>query len=389
MLCRVSGCNQEHVPVNEPREDTSISPESLTTRVHDESRQAPMPGETNPKVGRRRQSVTIGAIGLAVGTALAIWALGHAGSRLAYALVIGALPILPLAAAIEGARIGAEALAARSLFCAIKRPIPLSVLSRAQLFGYSVGNLLPVGRVAAEVSKATVLSSHAPLADTSAVGTAVQAIHLLASAIILVPCIAAARSSHASLALAATLLVQCAVLAGAGGALLIGARFAPASGGAFRRLPRVSAALEQFRSALRRLPSFPGAALGWVLVNRLLQVVLIALLLSAVGATLSLARPFVGQAVVITGATAFDFVPGQVGALEGAFGLFAKSMDLTVPAAVAVALLIHVIQFLWVLLGVGAMLFARRRADASAVGRTVSVQASTVKHRTVLPLGVP
>jgi hypothetical protein len=87
----------------------------------------------------------------------------------------------------------------------------------------------------------------------------------------------------------------------------------------------------------------------------------------AAGASFLLARPFVALAVAITGASAFDFVPGQIGALEGAFALFAPAMQLAGPAAIAVALLVHLVQVAWVVFGIGVLVLGRSRRDQLAI----------------------
>jgi hypothetical protein len=325
---------------------------------------------SNTKRGGRFRHVVIAVVGVAAGALVARFALGRIDCTVAYALVATALPLVPIALAMEGARIVVEALATRSLFRAMKSDIPFSVLARAHVVGYSVCNVAPIGRMAAEVTKATVLSAHAPLATTSAVATVSQALQLLASACILVPCIVAARSTHASLALSATLMGQTVVLAAIGGGLLLGAYFLPVHGGLAARVPKLGSALHHFRGALRRLPSFPLRALALLVVNRLLQVGLLAVLVQGIGVSFSLARPFVALAVVITGASAFDFVPGQVGALEGAFGLFSPALQLDGPSAIAVALLVHVVQFAWVFFGLGALIVARGWRGRSARANT-------------------
>jgi len=342
--------------------DVLISPQN-------EPRRSPM---ERPKKSRRglARSMAIAAVGLTAGALLARWALGRVDCSLAYTLVVSALPFLPIALALEGTRILVEAMAARSLFRAMNSAIPFPVLARAHLIGYSVCNAAPIGRMASEVTKATVLASHAAIANTSAVATVAQALNLLGSACILVPCILAARSTHTSFALSATLVGQTAILAALGGGLLLGARFLPLHGGPVSRIPKLSSALQQFRSSMRRLPSFPWPALGWLVFGRFLQIVLVGLLVQAVGASFLLARPFVALAVVITGASTFDFVPGQIGALEGAFALFAPAMQLGGPAAIAVALLVHLVQGSWVVFGVGTLIVGRSRRDQLAIAAT-------------------
>ncbi|HEY3595100.1 MAG TPA: hypothetical protein VGL13_14545, partial [Polyangiaceae bacterium] len=124
------------------------------------------------------RNAAIAVAGLLAGTVVARWALARVDCTVAYALLLKALPLLPLALGIEGARIVTEALAARSLFRAMKTNISFPVLGRAHLLGYAVCNVAPIGRMASEVTKASVLAAHAPLSTTSAVATVAQALNL-------------------------------------------------------------------------------------------------------------------------------------------------------------------------------------------------------------------
>jgi len=319
---------------------------------------------SEPKSERWRRWLWI-AGSFTLGLGAVIWVVRQAGVDATLAVIARALPFLPCVVLLEACRIGTEALAARDLFASLKASVPVGALVRAQLVGYSIGNVLPVGRMAAEASKAGLLKSHATLPKTAAVAAVVQALHLIASAIILLPCVVAARSAQGSVALSFVILGQCALLAASGSTLLLLAYFAPLGSLAFVRFPKIGAALEQFRSALRQLPGFPASALGWLVLNRTLQVVLIGILLHAVGSRWSLSSALVAQGVLLIGATAGDFVPGQIGALEGAFTVFAWAMGTTPRNGLAVALLIHLVQSLWVLGGFLALGVGRARTIPS------------------------
>jgi uncharacterized membrane protein YbhN (UPF0104 family) len=96
-------------------------------------------------------------------------------------------------------------------------------------------------------------------------------------------------------------------------------------------------------------------------LNRFLQVALIAILIRAVDSHWSLVSSFVAQAVILIGASAGDLVPGQIGALEGALSFFAGAIGTTRRNAVAVALLIHLVQWVWVVVGFVTLAFGRAK----------------------------
>jgi uncharacterized membrane protein YbhN (UPF0104 family) len=311
----------------------------------------------------------LGAVALALGVLALYCVVKQAGTAQTLSLLWRALPLLPLALAIEGGRIASEVMAARHLFALQRSKVPTRAIVRAQLVGYAIGNVFPVGRVAAEATKAGILATHAGLANTAAIAAVTQALHLMASAVILVPCVLAARSSSASLGLTVAIVGQCVLLGAIGGAILLGAYFAPCEGRFLRRFPKVMGALAAFRVAIRSLPHFPIRALAWLVVGRFSQVVLLAVLTRAVGAAFSVAGPFVAQAVLLMGASVADVVPGQIGAFEAAFALFAAAIGMSKANAVAVALLVHLVQVLWTVVGFGAIAVGRARRSPALRGR--------------------
>jgi uncharacterized membrane protein YbhN (UPF0104 family) len=301
-----------------------------------------------------------------VGLLAVFWIVRQAGFDATRAILARALPLLPWVLALEACRIATEVLAARDLFALLRGQVPTGALVKAQLAGYAICNVFPIGRTASEAATAGLLKSHASLPKTAAVAAIAQALHLIASAVILVPAVVAARSTASSFGLSLTILGQCVLLGAVGATLLLVAYFAPFGSSAFRRLPKVGAALEQFSTAMRQLPRFPISALAWLVVNRALQVAIIAILLRAVGASGSLAGALVAEAVLLIGASAGDFIPGQIGALEGAFAFFAAAIGTTPQTGVAVALLIHLVQAAWVVAGFVALGFGRAKRPAIA-----------------------
>jgi uncharacterized membrane protein YbhN (UPF0104 family) len=330
------------------------SPERPMIGVHSEM--------GSPKRGKRW-------LWIAASSTLGIAAMGsvlyQAGAGATRDVLFRALPFLPMVLFLEGARIGTEVLAARNVFLLLRAKVPAWALVRAQLVGYSICNVLPVGRMASEAAKAGLLKSHANLSETAAVAAVAQALNLVASAVILLPGFWAVKASGGSVALSLAIMGQCLLLAGIGATLLVVARFVPLDRALSHRLPKVSAALERFRLAMSQLPRFPFGALGWLVVNRALQVALIAVLLRAVGAAWSIGNPVVAESVLIVGGSAGDVIPGQLGAIEGAFCFFANAFGATKPNGLAVALLIHLVQSVWVFagfvtLGIGKLGLARR-----------------------------
>jgi uncharacterized membrane protein YbhN (UPF0104 family) len=302
--------------------------------------------------GRKRwtRAAAVGG-GLALGFFALSWVIRDAGVETTRHLVVRAMPWLPLALSIEALRIVVELLSARKLFAMLRSPLSLVPLARVQMVGYSIGNLLPAGRAVAEATKAGLLAPLTTVANAAAVATTSQGLHLLASAFVLLfSSLAALASLHEGLASA--LALQAAILAGAGMTVLGVSRMAPAEGKWFARLPRFGAGLQAFRRALHALPAVPAAPFAWILASRLLQIGSIATLAHAIGFRAGPIAAFMGEGILLTGASMGDFVPGQIGAVEGAFAIFASQLGTSKANAIALALLLHLVQTFWVIAGV-------------------------------------
>jgi uncharacterized membrane protein YbhN (UPF0104 family) len=283
--------------------------------------------------GRKRwtRAAAVGG-GLALGFFALSWVIRDAGVETTRHLVVRAMPWLPLALSIEALRIVVELLSARKLFAMLRSPLSLVPLARVQMVGYSIGNLLPAGRAVAEATKAGLLAPLTTVANAAAVATTSQGLHLLASAFVLLfSSLAALASLHEVLGVS---------------------RMAPAEGKWFARLPRFGAGLQAFRRALHALPAVPAAPFAWILASRLLQIGSIATLAHAIGFRAGPIAAFMGEGILLTGASMGDFVPGQIGAVEGAFAIFASQLGTSKANAIALALLLHLVQTFWVIAGV-------------------------------------
>src|SRR5258708_40103572 len=93
----------------------------------------------------------------------------QAGAGATREVLVRALPFLPWGVLLEGCRIGTEVLAARDVFRLLRARVPTWALVKAQVVGYSICNVLPVGRMASEAAKPGLLKSHAKLSEPPAV----------------------------------------------------------------------------------------------------------------------------------------------------------------------------------------------------------------------------
>jgi hypothetical protein len=290
----------------------------------------------------------------------------HAGSRELAAVLGRASRILPLALFLEGARIVAEMAATRALLGERARQVPRPALVHAHLVGYAVTVMMPAGRAVAEAVKATLLARHVGWGRAAAVGTANQAMSLLASAVISVPCTIAAFGVAGASALPLAIAAHTVAVALAGFAIQLGTRHAGLFALLERRMPRAAAAAEAYARAAKEHGVVPTGALVAFIVDRALQVVQCGLLAYAVGAAPGPLTALVGQGVQFVGTTIGDLVPAQIGATDGAFALAASTLGISIAAAVALALLLHCVQLAWVVLGAAAAILGRPRSRGAA-----------------------
>lgn len=263
-----------------------------------------------------------------------------------------AAPWLPLLIMLEGLRIITDSLATWAAFGPKRQDIPTRYLLRAHLVGYAIGSIAPAGRTAAEATKAAMLSPWVGGAAATAVATTNQAVTLFGVALISVPCTMAAYSTTGMSLLTVLLFVHTLVAAGAGLVIRVGARAHGSSRWLSRRFERLAKHAPAFHEAARGVAIVPLVPMIAVAAERLMQVLGWALLAHAISVHVTLNLALLAQGLSLIAMAAGILVPGQVGATEGAFALASGTLGLTVADALSIALLSHVVQSLWVAVGV-------------------------------------
>ncbi len=250
---------------------------------------------------------------------------------------------------VEGVRVVAEALATRALHGRALR-VPWWPMLRAHLAGYALAMTMPAGRTVAEVGKAAMLAPWAGTSRSVAVGATNQALVMLATGLVALPCsLAAGARGH--VVLAGAVAVQGVALVGLGGALLAALR-SPAVG---RWVRRRSARFTGWGAEASERPPAGGVAvaLGCFAVHRGVQALQVGALLGALGRA-DVARTLGLTGASIVGTSVGVAVPGQLGAIGAAMALAAPGLGIPAAQALALALVIHVAQFTWVALGFAA-----------------------------------
>jgi uncharacterized membrane protein YbhN (UPF0104 family) len=317
------------------------------------------PPAAGPSRTQRARSLIVPIVFAAAGIGLVVFMVHHVGLATLLALMRAAAPLLPVAIALEAGRIACEVLAARALYRGIldgspaqatRRMPPWSALLRVHLMTYGVVAFAPAGRATGEAVRAAMLARYLGGPSAAAAGTVSQALVLVATGLFSLPCALAAHLAGAP-ALVGSLLLQAVVLCALGALVLLAARRREV-GKLLRRFRKVEQAGDAYVAAMHALPVLPLRALALSIGSRAMQVLVLATVLFAVGAHVDLRSALVAMGAMLVGTSAGDFVPGQLGATDGALALFHTAIGATPARAIGAALLVHVVQLTWTLISV-------------------------------------
>jgi hypothetical protein len=308
------------------------------------------------------------------GLGLMAYLVGDAGAARVARVLAEAGLWLPLILAFEVAQIACDVLALRDLLGSRAREIPAAAWVRSSAVAYAFMALVPAGRAAGEVARASVVAKHVGGRTAAAASAQLQAAYLfgigaasLGSAVV----VASTFGPRAALALllAANAVVMWTVGAGVLAILWDG---------------RLGKRLERLRRRLvgeveRRLSVAPEAkrAIPWraaliCCAGRAAQLIQFGVLLAAVGGAWSVRGAFIAHGIELVGATLGDAVPNQLGVVDGAYRAFAGALGFAeAPArALSIAFLMHAARLMLGAAGVLVALFTRPGSAHDAAGQS-------------------
>jgi hypothetical protein len=312
--------------------------------------------------------ITFGLVGAG---AAALLIRGVGASQL-LAILQRSAPWVPLLLAIEAARIGCEVATTAILSRRVRERVPAGELLRIHLTGYAASVFLPAGRAVCEAIKAAALAPRVGGAHAAALGATSQSLALLGGVIIGTLGVVAAylTAGFSPVTGAVALYVLTAAVGFA--AVQIACRRRSIGGFFGRRFAGLRAASASFHEALGEIPVVPRAALAVVVFERALQALEIGIAIHAVGGAFGLRLSFLAQGVSLVGGSLGDLIPGQLGAVDGAFALAAPLLGITSAAGVAVAVLVRCAQLAWMAVGIAASFGSRRSESLPAMAGTAS-----------------
>jgi uncharacterized membrane protein YbhN (UPF0104 family) len=303
-----------------------------------------------PTRARHRKALVHAAFGVVGLAAIALLVRG-VGAATLLAILRSSARWLPRLIALDALRIVAEGVATYSLSARVRREVPFGELVRVHVVGYAIAMNVPAGRVTAEAVKAAMLSRHVGAPEAAAVAAGNQASVMLSSVVAMMPCLAAALWLTGASPLSGSFAALAAVVFAAFAAFQLACRRSKLGGTLLRRFTRCEQATEAFQEALERIPVVPRVATLAALAGRAVGALEIAVLLFALGGRHGVGATLLAQGVSLIGGSVGDFVPGQLGAMDGAFALAAPSLGLAVVDGIALSVILHCVQAAWAVVG--------------------------------------
>jgi hypothetical protein len=269
---------------------------------------------------------------------LMIWS---AGVENVVTVVRRAGPWLPLVVLCEVGILATDFFASRTLVADKEGSVPASAWIRATALAYASAAVLPAGRAAGEAVRATTLSPSIGVRRAAGACSRLQACVLVANVVVSLVCAAVVAFTHPSTILVAG-LVGNAVVCGALGVLLLEAvRSERLARWLKARFPNFIERHGTGEASVETRFQVTNATLLSVL-GRAIQAAQLGIVLHAVGARVTAASAITAQGIQIVGAAIGDLLPNQMGATEGAYGLFKKALDLGDDPARAMSIILVV-----------------------------------------------
>lgn len=264
----------------------------------------------------------------------------EAGPARVWAALVDAGPYLPLILLADLGWFFGEVVAHRVLLEDDAPKMPLGELVRANLTAFAFMVLAPLGKAGAEVARAIPVARRVGGPRAVAAAANVQAASLLGNAVVSVPCALAVFGILGVDALLGWLVVGNAVITlSIGTVTLVLAQRGRLGERLAERFDALSVSGPETDVALRVRGGTFAKAVAATSVARISQTVQYGVLLLAVGGTLTVSSALATQGVHLVGAGLGDFVPGQIGVVEGAYHMFASALDLAPARALSIGLL--------------------------------------------------
>jgi uncharacterized membrane protein YbhN (UPF0104 family) len=292
---------------------------------------------------------TLGTIGrvllLVAGICVVVLLVHRAGPEKVGAVLKDAWVFLPLIMLGEIGVLGCDVMSVRRQLGDHRFGVPLRSWIWSSTYAYALQILFPAGRAAGEVARISVLSRHVGVARCAVASVGFQASNLYAVATLsafdaIVSYLFAGDRAH-GLSLGAGLNV-----------LLVGgiATFVT-------RILRSKRAAELVAKRFKLSDAWKGdladatknsltikRGAAWCTTGRFIQLAQYGVCVLAIGGTTGIVQATLAHGIQMVGASLGDVIPGQIGAVEGAYTAFAGAIHLPAERVLALPLLIRITQ---------------------------------------------
>jgi hypothetical protein len=175
---------------------------------------------------------------------------------------------------------------------------------------------------------------------------------LLGNACISVICAVVALVAVGKSWLTAAVAANCVVTLALGAGVLLAGRHSRVGAWLAKKVRRGGGGWgTSFDDHLRSAQTVPLAPLAGVFAGRCIQVVQRVLLLASVGAGFSAVKGFLAEGVHLVNGSIGDLIPAQVGLSEATYRFSSAALGISPSDGVAIALIAHLAQLFWLLVG--------------------------------------
>ncbi len=283
-----------------------------------------------------------------VGLGLVAYLVRGAGPDRVARVLVEAGPWLPAIVALEIVQILSDVLALRGLLPAERRHIPVVTWLRSSAIAYAMMILLPAGRAAGEVTRATLIAKHIGAPRVAIASTQLQAAYLIAIAAASAgACIGVASSAGLRTLLVALLAVNVVIMT-VGALALLGAL---SDARVWRWLERLRRRITQDKGQPSRSDATTRGPLGWRTIavccgGRGAQLAQYGIILTAIGGARTVHGALTAHGIHLVGATLGDVLPNGLGVVDGTYRAFAAVLGLALAPerALSIAFVAHAVQ---------------------------------------------
>jgi hypothetical protein len=259
------------------------------------------------------------------------------GAAHLWALLVAARWHLPMLLLLEVLFVAGDAIAVAILLSSSAKKVPIRDWIRSTAMAYGFMVLLPAGRAAGEIGRASVLGPWVTLAAAASAGAELQGLAVLSNAALsLLSALTCLPRFGLFSIVTASMFANTVVLSVLGFGLLALPRSRRLRGWFEKRFPK---SLASFADRVTTPARVLLTAFAACFIGRLFQTWQFGVMVEAIsGVPISVLSSIDSQGVHLVGATLGDLVPGQVGVVEGCYVYFSPILKLANDSASALAI---------------------------------------------------